>query len=94
MSDPTAIPDEDRPLMDDEDFEDELMPDADRVALIDDEEIPLEDTAVPFEVQPETQESSPALAALGENGQGDLAPEDEPFTPGESAPTDLRESDA
>lgn len=43
MSDPTALPDEDRPLMDDEEFDDELMPDADCIALIDDEEVPVDD---------------------------------------------------
>lgn len=41
-----------------------------------DEEIPLED--LPTEtMQPETQGEDPVTAALGEEGQGDLAPEDE-----------------
>ncbi|WP_396655685.1 hypothetical protein [Microbacterium sp.] len=41
-----------------------------------DEEIPRED--LPTEaMQPETQGDDPVTAALGEEGQGDLAPEDE-----------------
>jgi hypothetical protein len=41
----------------------------------DDEEIPRDDLATE-EAQPETQGDDPVEAELGEDGQGDLAPED------------------
>lgn len=41
----------------------------------DDDEIPAEDLPRRFE-QPETQGVEPTLAELGEEGQGDLSPED------------------
>lgn len=41
----------------------------------DDEEIPAEDLPAP-EVQPETQGADPVIAELGEEGEGDLSPED------------------
>lgn len=40
-----------------------------------DEEIPATDLPTSFE-QPETQGDDPSIADLGEDGQGDLAPED------------------
>ncbi|MGW8483198.1 hypothetical protein ACWGJP_08655 [Microbacterium sp. NPDC055903] len=48
------------------------------------------------EEQPDTQGSTPQEAELGEDGQGDLAPEDEPDVlsadaVGADEPTDLRE---
>jgi len=46
--------------------------------------------AIPEE-QPDTQGDSPLEAELGEDGQGDLAPEDEPDAfAGGSEPNDLR----
>ncbi|MGB3732701.1 hypothetical protein [Microbacterium sp.] len=39
---------------------------------------------------PTTQEDDPLRAELGENGQGDLAPEDDPETDPSDAPADLR----
>ncbi|KJL30107.1 hypothetical protein [Microbacterium oxydans] len=43
--------------------------------------------------QPETQGDEPLDAELGENGEGDLAPGDEPDTSGADQPTDLRSAD-
>lgn len=40
--------------------------------------------------QPETQGDEPLEAELGEDGQGDLAPEDEGSGHSGDAPTDLR----
>lgn len=40
--------------------------------------------------QPSTQEDDPLRAALGDNGQGDLAPDDDPPTDHTGEPTDLR----
>ncbi|MCP1428389.1 hypothetical protein J3D45_000887 [Microbacterium foliorum] len=41
--------------------------------------------------QPQTQEDDPLDAEIGENGQGDLAPEDEGASHSGDAPTDLRD---
>jgi len=41
--------------------------------------------------QPETQGDDPLEAELGEDGQGDLAPEDEPGAATGDAPRDLRD---
>ncbi|WP_426321654.1 sugar ABC transporter ATPase [Microbacterium sp. E-13] len=41
----------------------------------DDEEVPRSDMPADF-LQPETQDLDPTIAELGEEGQGDLAPED------------------
>ncbi len=41
----------------------------------DDDEVPAEDLAAGWQ-QPESQGDDPAIADLGEDGQGDLAPED------------------
>lgn len=41
----------------------------------DDDEIPAADLPV-SDVQPETQDEDPVVAELGEDGEGDLAPED------------------
>ena len=41
--------------------------------------------------QPETQGDDPVEAELGEDGQGDLAPEDEGSGHSGDAPTDLRD---
>lgn len=41
----------------------------------DDEEVPRSDMPAGF-LQPETQDLDPTIAELGEEGQGDLAPED------------------
>ena len=41
----------------------------------DGEEIPATDLP-PASAQPETQDEDPAIAALGDEGQGDLSPED------------------
>lgn len=41
-----------------------------------DEDVPLQDLP-PEEAQPESQGEDPVTAALGDEGQGDLAPEDE-----------------
>lgn len=41
--------------------------------------------------QPETQGDEPLDAELGEDGQGDLAPEDEGMSHSGDAPTDLRD---
>ncbi|APH43551.1 hypothetical protein BMW26_00200 [Microbacterium sp. 1.5R] len=41
--------------------------------------------------QPETQGDDPVDAELGDDGQGDLAPEDEVLQHSGDAPTDLRD---
>jgi len=41
--------------------------------------------------QPQTQDDDPLDAEIGENGQGDLAPEDEGSAHSGDAPTDLRD---
>lgn len=43
--------------------------------------------------QAETQEHDPLTAEIGEDGQGDLSPEDEPDVLGGDAPEDLRTED-
>lgn len=40
--------------------------------------------------QPESQGDEPLDAELGDDGEGDLAPGDEPDTSGAGEPTDLR----
>ena len=69
MSEPRAIPDEERPFLP-EDPDSTQDPDAPE--------------------NPETQGDDPLTADLGENGQGDLAPEDEADGFSGDAPDDLR----
>lgn len=55
------------------------------------EDVPDADSRIPDEVEPETQENDPLIADLGADGQGDLAPEDEPDAgTDDPGPTDLR----
>lgn len=55
--------------------------------------VPASDIVTPGdERQPETQEGTPLEAELGEDGQGDLAPEDGVTTP-DDGPDDLRIED-
>lgn len=49
------------------------------------------DTNAADALQPETQGDEPIEAELGEEGQGDLAPEDEGNGHSGDAPTDLRD---
>jgi hypothetical protein len=80
MSDAQVVPEEDRPV---------LPEDEDKVART---EVPASDAQIPADDLPETQEDDPLLAELGENGQGDVAPEDEPNANAGDAPHDLRDS--
>jgi hypothetical protein len=43
---------------------------------------------------PTTQEDDPLRAELGENGQGDLAPDDDPESNSSDGPADLRTEDS
>lgn len=52
---------------------------------------PLEGALPNDALQPETQGDEPLEAELGEDGQGDLAPEDEGSQHSGDAPTDLRD---
>jgi hypothetical protein len=57
------------------------------------EEIPRQDVAASADaLQPETQDADPLDAELGEMGQGDLLPEDEPSATGDG-PDGLRVTD-
>lgn len=80
MSDPQGIPDEDRPVRPEDDDRAERT------------EVPASDAQIPAADLPGTQEDDPLFAALGENGQGDLAPEDEPGASAGDEPHDLRDS--
>ena len=70
-----ADEDEDADLDDDDDLDDDVdVPDPDAVT---DEDVLSDILAAPEELQPESQGEDPVSAELGEEGQGDLAPEDE-----------------
>lgn len=60
---------------------------------VDDSEIPAVDAHAGDLDQPDTQGGDPIEAELGEDGQGDLAPEDDPAASSsleDEGPTDLR----
>lgn len=71
------------------------MSDVDGIRMSDPDGIPAEDQHFPEdEGLPGTQDTDPMTAELGEEGQGDLAPEDEPDAfagDADAAPRDLRE---
>lgn len=70
---------------------DNISPNEERPADPAEEQIPLEDTAIPADELPVTQEDDPEYADLGAFGEGDLAPEDDPHLQGDpDGPNDLR----
>ena len=91
MSGTRAIPEDEHP------FPPERMQErgADNIDPADAEATP--ENAADDEDQPETQGDEPLEADLGEDGQGDLAPEDEPdvlaadASGADAEPTDLRD---
>ncbi len=74
--DEAPIPDEDEDARDVDDIgEDESLPDEDFEAE-EDEELEARGYGIPDDAQPESQGEDPFEAELGDEGQGDLSPED------------------
>jgi hypothetical protein len=85
LPDLPVVPEE--PLLPEEEETVEAREQAEAPGVIDD---PIRGSFPAGGEQPETQGDEPLDAELGEDGEGDLAPGDEPDTSGSHEPTDLR----